>query len=103
MIDTLKHGALVFAYYPDREWLEESSYLQCGQTSAPQRRWPARSLTRLPAAPNGAALRPFRVRPHLRGCMPSIADMDLAPGTLERARAGEIDALEAIYRGFAPA
>lgn len=34
--------------------------------------------------------------------MPSIADMDLAPGTLERARAGEIDALEAIYRSFAP-
>ena len=34
--------------------------------------------------------------------MPSNADIDLAPGTLERARAGEIDALEAIYRGFAP-
>jgi len=34
--------------------------------------------------------------------MPSIADMDLAPGTLERARAGEIDALEVIYRTFAP-
>jgi len=34
--------------------------------------------------------------------MPPIADMDLAPGTLERARAGEIDALEAIYRSFAP-
>jgi RNA polymerase sigma factor (sigma-70 family) len=34
--------------------------------------------------------------------MPPIADMDLAPGTLERARAGEIDALEAIYRTFAP-
>jgi len=34
--------------------------------------------------------------------MPSIADMDLAPGTLERARAGEADALEAIYCSFAP-
>ena len=34
--------------------------------------------------------------------MPSIADIDLPPGTLERARAGEIDALEAIYRCFAP-
>ena len=34
--------------------------------------------------------------------MPSIADIDLTPGTLERARAGEIDALEAIYRSFAP-
>lgn len=30
MIDTLKHGALLFAYYPDRKWLAESSYLQCG-------------------------------------------------------------------------
>ena len=30
MIDTLKHGALLFAYYPDRKWLEGSSYLQCG-------------------------------------------------------------------------
>jgi RNA polymerase sigma-70 factor (ECF subfamily) len=34
--------------------------------------------------------------------MPSIADIDLAPGTLERARAGETDALEAIYCSFAP-
>jgi hypothetical protein len=34
MIDTLKHGALVFAYYPDGEWLEESSYLRCGATPA---------------------------------------------------------------------
>ena len=34
--------------------------------------------------------------------MPSIADIDLAPGTLERARAGDIDALETIYRSFAP-
>ena len=33
MIDTLKNGALLFAYYPDRKWLHESSYLQCG--SAP--------------------------------------------------------------------
>jgi hypothetical protein len=30
MIDTLKHGALLFAYYPDRKWLEASPYLQCG-------------------------------------------------------------------------
>jgi hypothetical protein len=30
MIDTLKHGALLFAYYPDRKWLAESSYLKCG-------------------------------------------------------------------------
>jgi RNA polymerase sigma-70 factor (ECF subfamily) len=34
--------------------------------------------------------------------MPSISDIDLAPGTLERARAGEIDALETIYLTFAP-
>ncbi len=29
MIDTLKGGALLFAYYPDRKWLAESSFLQC--------------------------------------------------------------------------
>jgi hypothetical protein len=29
MIDTLKNGALVFAYYPDRDWLTGSSYLKC--------------------------------------------------------------------------
>jgi hypothetical protein len=34
MIDTLKHGALLFAYYPDRKWLEESSYLSCGSAPA---------------------------------------------------------------------
>ena len=34
MIDTLKNGALLFAYYPDRKWLEESSYLQCGSAPA---------------------------------------------------------------------
>jgi hypothetical protein len=37
MIDTLKEGALLFAYFPDRKWLEESSFLQCGPASpAPQ-------------------------------------------------------------------
>ena len=30
VIDTLKGGALLFAYYPDRNWLERSPYLQCG-------------------------------------------------------------------------
>jgi len=30
VIDTLKNGALVFAYYPDRDWLAQSAYLQCG-------------------------------------------------------------------------
>ena len=34
MIDTLKNGALLFAYYPDRKWLHESSYLQCGSAPA---------------------------------------------------------------------
>ena len=34
MIDTLKHGALLFAYYPDRKWLAESSFLQCGAAPA---------------------------------------------------------------------
>jgi hypothetical protein len=30
VIDTLKGGALVFAYYPDRKWLAESPLLRCG-------------------------------------------------------------------------
>jgi hypothetical protein len=30
VIDTLKGGALLFAYYPDRKWLDESPTLQCG-------------------------------------------------------------------------
>ena len=34
--------------------------------------------------------------------MPSIADIDLAPGTLERARTGDLAAFEIIYRSFAP-
>jgi hypothetical protein len=29
VIDTLKGGALLFAYYPDRKWLSESPYFQC--------------------------------------------------------------------------
>jgi hypothetical protein len=32
MIDTLKGGALLFAYYPDRKWLRESPMLSCGGT-----------------------------------------------------------------------
>jgi hypothetical protein len=34
MIDTLKQGALLFAYYPDRDWLAGSPYLKCGAPSA---------------------------------------------------------------------
>lgn len=30
VIDTLKGGALLFAYYPDRKWLDESPLLRCG-------------------------------------------------------------------------
>lgn len=29
MIDSLKHGQLLFAYYPDRDWLDRSAYLNC--------------------------------------------------------------------------
>jgi hypothetical protein len=29
VIDTLKGGALLFAYYPDRKWLAESPMLRC--------------------------------------------------------------------------
>jgi hypothetical protein len=29
VIDTLKGGALLFAYYPDRKWLAESPYFKC--------------------------------------------------------------------------
>ena len=34
VIDTLKGGSLVFAYYPDQRWLHESLYLSCS-TAAP--------------------------------------------------------------------
>ncbi len=44
MIDTLKGGALLFAYYPDQRWLEESPMLTCGPTQA----------ARVAAAPVGA-------------------------------------------------
>jgi hypothetical protein len=32
VIDTLKGGALLFAYYPDRKWLAESPMLRCGDS-----------------------------------------------------------------------
>jgi L,D-transpeptidase catalytic domain len=34
VIDTLKGGALIFAYYPDRRWLAESPTLRCGNAPA---------------------------------------------------------------------
>jgi hypothetical protein len=44
VIDTLKGGALLFAYYPDSKWLAESPYFQCDKpagnrtlATAPQR------------------------------------------------------------------
>jgi hypothetical protein len=36
MIDTLKGGALLFAYYPDRRWLHESPLLTCGTERDPR-------------------------------------------------------------------
>jgi hypothetical protein len=36
MIDTLKGGALLFAYYPDRKWLKESPLLTCGAAADPR-------------------------------------------------------------------
>jgi hypothetical protein len=37
VIDTLKGGALLFAYYPDRKWLDESPLLRCGSSAADSR------------------------------------------------------------------
>lgn len=31
MIDTLKQGQLLFAYYPDEDWLRRSRFLGCGR------------------------------------------------------------------------
>jgi hypothetical protein len=31
VIDTIKQGQLLFAYYPDREWLARSRFLACGR------------------------------------------------------------------------
>jgi hypothetical protein len=48
VIDTLKGGALLFAYYPDRKWLNESPLLRCG-SAAPD----SRIAALLEAAPRG--------------------------------------------------
>lgn len=34
MIDTLKQGQLIFAYYPDREWLANSRFFRCRNLSS---------------------------------------------------------------------
>lgn len=48
VIDTLKGGALIFAYFPDRKWLSESPMLRCGA------RGPAQTLAAIPGrAPQG--------------------------------------------------
>ena len=44
MIDTLKGGALLFAYYPDQKWLKESPTLSCGSGQG----------ARVAASPSGA-------------------------------------------------
>lgn len=38
VIDTLKQGQLIFAYYPDQQWLANSRFLRCGATLANQLR-----------------------------------------------------------------
>jgi hypothetical protein len=48
VIDTLKGGALLFAYYPDRKWLDESPMLRCGDSRAAQAR-PVRGAGVTPA------------------------------------------------------
>ncbi|HET7202801.1 MAG TPA: murein L,D-transpeptidase catalytic domain family protein [Steroidobacteraceae bacterium] len=51
VIDTLKGGALLFAYYPDRKWLDESPFFKCDgsdDASAPKQ---VVATTR-PAQPN---------------------------------------------------
>lgn len=35
LIDSLKQGQFVFAYYPDPEWLRRSRYLHCGAAHRP--------------------------------------------------------------------
>lgn len=48
VIDTLKGGALIFAYYPDRKWLAESPMLRCGDSK------PAQILAAVPtSSPRG--------------------------------------------------
>ena len=42
VIDSLKHGQLLFAYYPDRQWLRDSRFLRCeGPASTASQRAPA--------------------------------------------------------------
>jgi hypothetical protein len=36
LIDTLKNGQLVFIYYPDAQWLNDSAFMRCDTHAAPQ-------------------------------------------------------------------
>lgn len=46
VIDEIKDGGAVFAFYPDRNWLERSSYLSCDAAGRPQpTRYAARTGT----------------------------------------------------------
>jgi len=54
VIDTLKGGALLFAYYPDRKWLTESPMLTCGDShSAGTRSADARRVSSASPSPSG--------------------------------------------------
>lgn len=46
VIDEIKDGGAVFAFYPDRNWLDRSSYLSCDAAGRPQpTRYAARGAT----------------------------------------------------------
>jgi hypothetical protein len=38
VVDNLKDGQLVFSYYPDEEWLNSSSFLNCGKSAVAAKR-----------------------------------------------------------------
>jgi hypothetical protein len=48
VIDTLKGGALLFAYYPDSKWLADSAFFKCG-ASGPGRQVVASAASASPA------------------------------------------------------
>jgi hypothetical protein len=33
VIDTIRGGGVIFSYYPDEEWLDESKFLNCGEST----------------------------------------------------------------------
>jgi hypothetical protein len=53
VIDTLKGGALLFAYYPDRKWLDESPFFKCDDDGAADAAKPVVAAARsAPPKPN---------------------------------------------------